>query len=109
MQLGQFHVDWIEVEVPDGPNGQVGFYLASSNQQVIPFRAGATPLWIVSNGRVFHWDLVGQATSGDWQLVAYNTGAFPHTLAVHFGVTPTSAPSPTPATGFISAAVLSNQ
>jgi hypothetical protein len=88
MQLGVFEVEWVEVQVPDGANGQVGFYVASSGQQVFPFRAGSTPIWVVSNNRVFHWDVTGQPTSGDWQLYAYNSGTFPHTVTCHFGVSP---------------------
>lgn len=86
MQLGVFQVDWVEVEVPDGVNGVVGFYVASSGQQVVPFRAGANPIWVITNNAVKHWDLIDAPTSGDWQLVAYNLGGYAHLLQVTFGV-----------------------
>lgn len=84
-------VAWIEVHVPPGPKGQVGFFIASSRAQVVPYTA-TPPLFVVADNRVFRWDLTAQPTSGDWQLVAYNTGNFPHTLRVDFGLelTPTS-------------------
>lgn len=93
-------VSWIEVDVPPGPKGSVGFYIASSHSQVVPFTA-SPPLYRVADDRQFHWDLTGQATTGDWQLVAYNLGNFPHTLRVDFGVDLTGnannvAPYPVP-------------
>jgi hypothetical protein len=91
LQLGVFQVDWIEVETPNGVNGVVGFYVASSGQQIVPFRSGATPIWVVTNNSVKHWDLVDAPTSGDYQLVAYNQGGYPHLLQVTFGVELTGA------------------
>lgn len=87
-ELGIFQVTFIEVNVPSGFNGQVGFYIASSGQQVLPFRSGATPNWLILNDTEKHWDLEDQPDSGDWAIVAYNTGNFPHTLYVTFGVNP---------------------
>ena len=86
MQLGVFKVDWVEVGVPDGVNGVVGFYIASSHVQVVPFPPGSSTVWVVSNDRVFHWDLTDQPDSGDWQFYAYNTGGYSHTLTVTWGV-----------------------
>lgn len=90
--LGQFEVNWVEWEVPAGANGVVGFYLATLGQQVIPFRVGNAPIWIVSNNTHRHWDLDGQMTSGAWELVGYNTGNFNHTVTLHYGLTPTVPP-----------------
>jgi hypothetical protein len=86
MQLGTFTVDWVEVETPDGANGDVGFYIAASNQQYLPFRTGAAPIWVRSNNSVKHWDATDWPTSGDWQLYAYNLGGFPHLLQVTWAV-----------------------
>lgn len=83
MQLGHFQVDWIELEIPPENGGNVGFYLASSNQQIIPYQPGT---FIVSGGGFRHWDLADHPTSGDWQFYGYNVGAFPHTINVTFGL-----------------------
>lgn len=91
LQLGVFQVDWVEVEVPAGVNGVVGFYVASSGQQVVPFRKGSAPIWVRTTDTIKHWDLVEAPTSGDWQLVAYNIGGYPHLLQVTFGVELTGA------------------
>lgn len=79
-------VDWIEVDVPPGPRGEVGFYIASSRAQVLPFTP-TPPLFLVVDDTVKRWELQNHPTSGDWQLVAYNTGSYPHTLLVTFGLT----------------------
>lgn len=94
MQLGVWDVTWVEIETSPGFNGAVGFYLASSLQQVIPFRKGTTPNWLVYNGQSKHWDLHNQPNSGDWQLVGYNIGNFDHTVYVAFGLVLIAAPVP---------------
>jgi hypothetical protein len=38
----------------------------------------------VSNGEIIDWPLEGQITSGAWQLFAFNTGKFAHTLEIRF-------------------------
>lgn len=73
----------IDVTVPPGPRGEVGFYLANSFQQVIPFNAGQ---WVVANDEKMTWDLTDYVDSGSWQVIAYNTGFYPHTLQVRFHV-----------------------
>lgn len=83
MQLGQFQVDWVELDIPPGSQGNVGFYLASSNQQVIPYQPGT---FLVSTGTFRHWDLTGYPTSGDWQFYGYNLGTFAHTINITFGL-----------------------
>lgn len=85
LQLGVFEVATLEVHVPPGPNGLVGFYIASSHNPVLPAPNGG-PVWLVANDRVYAWTLTGQPDSGDWQLVAYNLGNFPHTLTVTWGL-----------------------
>jgi hypothetical protein len=86
MQLGVFVIDWIELKARPGSLGTVGFYLASSGQQVIPFNVGAVPNWFVWDDTEVHWEMSGLPTSGDWSLVGYNLGRFAHTIDVRFGL-----------------------
>jgi len=74
-------VDEVEILVPPGPRGEVGFQLGSGGVQIIPVTTGA---WEVTNDEVIHWPLEGQIDSGAWQLIAYNTGAFNHLIQVRF-------------------------
>lgn len=95
MQLGPSDVQWIEITVPSGPNGNVGFFVSSSGQQIIPANLTAAATWIVADNYTFHYDIQGYQTTGDWSLVTYNTGANPHTLQVRFGYTPPAAAADT--------------
>lgn len=87
-------VDRIEVTVPPGPRGNVGFQLGMSGSQVVPANAGQ---WIVTDNERMSWDLYGLPDSGAWQLIGYNDGTQPHTIYVRFLVSLTgSAPAPLP-------------
>ena len=74
-------VDRVEIIVPPGPNGVLGFYIANSGVQVIPYDSDD---WIISNDEKIVWDLDSQITSGSWQVFAYNTGVNNHTFYVRF-------------------------
>jgi hypothetical protein len=73
----------IEVKVPPGPNGVMGFQIGASGRQVIPGNLGA---FIVTSDETINWDQVDQIDSGAWQLFGYNTGIYPHTVYVRFVV-----------------------
>lgn len=87
-------VRWVRYVVPPGPNGLVGFRIASNGTQQIPVNVGA---WIIENDAKERFDFETPIQSGSWQLTAYNTGAYPHMLTVTFGVdvvTPASLTAP---------------
>lgn len=71
----------IEVRVPPGPSGVMGFAFAAAGQSVIPTNAGG---WVVTDDELLSWDLDEQLQSGAWQIKGYNTGTFPHTVYVRF-------------------------
>lgn len=74
-------VEEIEIRVPPGPRGEVGFALGAAGQQIIPFQAGQ---FIVTDDETIHWPLEDQHDSGSWTFFGYNTGQFPHTIEVRF-------------------------
>lgn len=74
-------VDTIEIRIPPGPNGVMGFALAAAGQPIIPFNAAA---WIIGNDDRLSWSLTDQIESGAWQLRGYNTGIYDHTVYVRF-------------------------
>jgi hypothetical protein len=80
----------LEVVVPPGPRGQVGFALGSTGVAVIPVNAGA---WLVTDNETIRWPLEGFWDSGSWQMRAYNTGRYPHTLEVRFLVDLVGSPN----------------
>lgn len=74
-------VQQIDVLVPPGPRGEVGFAIGSAGRPVIPEQTGQ---FIVTDDEVIHWPLENYIDSGSWTFFGYNTGAFPHTLYVRF-------------------------
>lgn len=78
-------IEWLEWQVPPGARGDVGFWLGSMGQQIIPFGSGA-PSWIVADGYTAHWDMDALAADQSWELRGYNIGLLPHTVTVRFGL-----------------------
>lgn len=87
-------VSWIEVIFPPGPRGNVGIALTMNGDAVIPLVAGT---WLVADNDKTHWDVAGYPDSGAWQLTAYNTGQYDHTIYLRWGLDylPEQAPPPT--------------
>jgi len=81
MSFPSRRVEEIEVLVPPGPRGEVGFAIGSGNVAILPYQAGA---FIVADDETIHWPLERQFDSGKWTLFGYNTGQFDHTLYVRF-------------------------
>lgn len=90
MPLGR-EVERIEVDVPPGPRGEVGWQIAQGGVQLYPFETGA---YVITDGREVAWDVAGGVDSGAWQMIAYNTGNFNHTLQVRFLTRLSGAPAP---------------
>lgn len=74
-------VDRIEVRIPPGPRGEVGFAIGSSGAAVIPREAQT---YIVSDNEVLAWDVEDLWDSGSWQVFAYSTGHYSHKLQFRF-------------------------
>lgn len=79
LPMPQRLVQRIQILVPPGPGGMVGFQLAAGGQSIVPYNDAS---WIVTNNEVIDWPLEGMPEAGSWQLHAYNTGKFDHTLTV---------------------------
>lgn len=80
-----FDVSEIEIVIPPGPAGTVGIVIAASGSQVIPYNPGQ---WIITDNEIIRWPLEGFHDSGSWQVRAYNTGVFDHTIYIRFLLTP---------------------
>lgn len=98
LPLGPRLVRAIDIVVPTGLNGVLGFALGLAGQAVIPANAGA---WDVTSGEVVHHELANLPSSGAWQLITYNVGYYPHTLQVRFTVDLTIDPGSTDSTVLI--------
>lgn len=83
----------IEIVIPPGANGVVGFQLQNSGLPVIPYDSDS---WIITNDEVISWPLSGYINSGSWQIAGYNTGVNDHAVYIRFLldlVAPVAGPS----------------
>ena len=74
-------VQQVEITVPPGPSGLMGFALQNSGVTIIPY--GSDPFIVASDERMI-WPLHGYVDSGSWQIQGYNLDLFPHTVYVRF-------------------------
>lgn len=74
-------VNQINITVPPGPSGLVGFQIGMVGVPVIPRNAGG---FIVADGRIIEWPVKELADSGAWQVIGYNTDIYDHTIYVEF-------------------------
>ena len=74
-------VQRLEIIVPPGPSGLVGFRIRHSTQTVIP-QSGSG--WIIADDEKISWPLEKYPVGNKWSLQAYNTDAFQHTLYFRF-------------------------
>lgn len=72
----------VDLEVPHGPRGLMGFYLALSGQQIVPFEVGQFIVW---DNVVRSWQLSDFPTTGAWSVVGYNLDLVnDHAVTVRF-------------------------
>jgi hypothetical protein len=71
----------IEIRVPRGAAGLVGFQIGHSNQVIIPHDPTQ---WIIGEGETLDWDVDNYPTGAKWFVRAYNTGRYAHTLYFRF-------------------------
>jgi hypothetical protein len=74
-------VSQIDVRVPPGPRGEVGFGIGNSGVIVIPY-GGAS--YIVTDDETLVFALENEIDSGAWQFFGYNTGSYDHTIRLYF-------------------------
>ena len=72
-------VERLEILIPPGPSGLVGFQVRHSGETVIPHDSSE---WIVADDEVIKWDMEGYPTGNAWGLRAYNEDVYEHTLYV---------------------------
>lgn len=85
----------IEIDIPPGPSGLLGFMIAHSSQQIIPRTANS---WITLDDRNLSWTLSDYPTGGAWAVIGYNTDIYNHTIQVRYLINELSEPAPQPIT-----------
>lgn len=87
LALDNWEAEAIDLEVPAGPAGLMGFAVFNNGEQWLPLPAGT---WLVWDNVRETWSLYGQPNASGWQIVGYNTGTYDHTITVRFHVNPPS-------------------
>lgn len=97
-------LETIDVEVPPGPSGLMGFYIANNGVQWIPKTKGSYLIW---DDRHESWAMTDQPNASGWQIVGYNTDAFyDHSVIIRFHVNlPELASAPMPNVQIVSSQV----
>jgi hypothetical protein len=95
LTMPQRVVTAVEVKVPPGPRGLMGFRLGSTGNQLIPAIVGS---WLIVDNYDQVWPLENMIDSGSWEAFGYNTGNYPHTVTFVFfctvpGIAAPSTPS----------------
>jgi hypothetical protein len=67
----------LEIVVPPGPSGTMGFAITMGGVNVLPIQPGT---FIVTDNQRIEWPLNDLPDSGAWQLTGYNTDVFDHTV-----------------------------
>lgn len=84
----------LDITVPPGPSGLVGFVIVYGTQTVIPYKGSN---WIIADNRIISWDLDDFPTGRGWGLRGYNLDIYPHTIYLEFHVDEIPiAPTPLP-------------
>lgn len=90
LPLDNWEIESIDLEVPAGPAGQMGFAIYNNGVQWIP---ASVDTWLVWDDVQQSWLFEDQPNGSGWSVVGYNEGFFPHTVTVRFHVNPTQPAS----------------
>lgn len=81
LQFASADVERVDVRVPPGPSGLVGFSINQGGANYIPQGNGN---WIIADDEPLSWPTDGAPNNGSWEVVAYNTDVVQHTIYVRF-------------------------
>lgn len=73
----------IEIDVPPGPSGLMGFHVTQSGSQVIPRTIGQD---IITDDHYFIWPIEDFPTGAKWAVVGYNLDGYDHSIQFHFHI-----------------------
>lgn len=74
-------VDEIEIDVPPGPSGLMGFQIAYGQQVIIPYSDSE---YIVADNNRIRWPLTNFPDGQFWAVIGYNTDIYDHTIYVRY-------------------------
>lgn len=94
LNTGFWDIESIDLEVPPGPAGLMGFQLWIGGSQWIPYEPNQ---WLVWDDVEKSWPMNDQPLGVPWSIVAYNSdAAFSHGIVVRFHINQVSTPTVQP-------------
>jgi len=85
--------DAVEIIVPPGPSGLMGFAITMGGVNVIPV---APRTFIVTDDEKIHWPISSLPDSGAWEITGYNVDVFDHAIYLRWLVDVVGTPESTP-------------
>lgn len=83
LQFPSAEVERIDIRIPPGPGGLVGFAIFQGGGNFIPETNGT---WIIAEDEAIQWPLSDAPNNGNWDIVCYNLDVLSHTIYVRFNV-----------------------
>lgn len=80
-----YDVEQIDLEVPAGPNGLMGFYLDNNG---VPWIPRASDTWIIWDDNSQTYYTTDYPNASGWNIVGYNAGTYDHSVVVRFHCIP---------------------
>lgn len=85
INMGDVYCYSVEVFIPPGPVGDMGFYLTNAGLQILPWSQQLS--WFVADN-YDHTFPMGLELGSSLSCVSYNTGGYPHTVYFRFLIEP---------------------
>lgn len=90
LALDNWEIQRLDLEVPPGPAGLMGFQVYNNGVAWIPYGVNE---WLVWDDVKDSYYFTDQPDASGWAVVGYNTGTYDHAVTVRFHVNPVSTPS----------------
>lgn len=87
LALDNWELESLDLEVPPGPAGLMGFQVLNNGVAIYPYGPGQ---WFVWDDVIEHYSLQDQPNASGWAVLGYNTGFFNHAVILRFHVNPPS-------------------
>ncbi|HEY1716214.1 MAG TPA: hypothetical protein VGG07_25175 [Solirubrobacteraceae bacterium] len=89
--LDGWDIETIDLQVPPGPAGTMGFYLANNGLPWVPRNNGE---WLVWDDEKLTVIPTGYPSGSGWGVTGYNLGNWDHAVIVRFHVNPVAYGAP---------------
>ena len=91
LDLDNWEIEAIDLQVPPGPSGTMGFRLENNGVPWLPRTPGTFLVWDDHQQTAYP---TGYPNASGWAVVGYNVGVYDHAVTVRFHVNPPSDPAP---------------